>query len=102
MDPLGDLIAWAAPLGLVGLLALGAVERIAPVLPSYGLLVAIGIGAAEGLWPAPLAVLALTLGSAAASLSLYALVAALGEAMAQRFLQRSARLFGLSPVRLAH
>lgn len=101
MDPLGDVIAWAAPLGVAGLLAVGAMERIVPVLPSYGLLVAIGIGAADGLWPAPLAILAVTLGSTAASLSSYALAMALGEARAQRFLRWGARLLGLSPGRVA-
>lgn len=101
MDPLGDVIAWAAPLGLVGLLAVGATERVVPILPSYGLLVAIGIGAADGLWPVPLAILAVTLGSTAACLSCYGLVRALGEARAHRFLRRSARLFGVSPGRLA-
>lgn len=101
MDPLGDVIALAAPLGLVGLLSVGAMERIVPVLPSYGLLVAIGIGAADGLWPVPLAILAVTLGSTAACLSCYAFVRALGEARAHRFLRRSALLFGLSAGRLA-
>jgi membrane protein DedA with SNARE-associated domain len=94
-------MAWAAPLGVAGLLAVGAMERIVPVLPSYGLLVAIGIGAAEGQWPAPLAILAVTLGSTAACLSCYALVMALGEARAHRFLRWSARLLGLSPCRVA-
>jgi membrane protein DedA with SNARE-associated domain len=101
MDPLGDVIAWAAPLGLVGLLAVGAMERIVPVLPSYGLLVAIGIGAADGLWSVPLAILAVTLGSMAALLCCYGLVSALGEPRAQRVLRRSARLLGLSAGRLA-
>jgi membrane protein DedA with SNARE-associated domain len=101
MDPLGDVIAWAAPLGLAGLLAIGAMERIVPVLPSYGLLVAIGICAADGLWPVPLAILVVTLGSTAACLSCCALVRALGQARAERLLRRSTRLFGLSAGRLA-
>ncbi|MBB5696428.1 DedA family protein [Muricoccus pecuniae] len=101
MDPLGDLMAWAAPLGLAGLLAIGAVERIIPILPSYGLLVAIGIGAADGLWPAPLAILAVTLGGTAACLACYSIVMSMGEAMARRVLQWSARILGLSPGRVA-
>lgn len=102
MDPLGSLIEWVAPLGLAGLVAAGAMERIVPVLPSYGLLVAIGIGAADGLWPAPLAILAVTSGSTTACLACYALVAALGEARSHGFLRGSARLLGLPPHRLAH
>lgn len=101
MNPLGGLIAWAAPLGLAGLLAVGMAERIIPVLPSYGLLVAIGIGAAEGLWPAPPAIVAVTLGSTASCFAFYTLIRALGDGGSRRTLHGSARLFGLSPDRLA-
>jgi membrane protein DedA with SNARE-associated domain len=101
VDPLGSLIGWAAPLGLAGLLLIGAMERLIPVLPSYGLLVAIGIGAADGLWSVPLAILALTLGSTAGCLAWYALAVALGESRSHRFLRWNTRIFGLSPDRIA-
>ncbi|MBL6081703.1 VTT domain-containing protein [Belnapia sp. T18] len=102
MDPLGSLIEWAAPVGLPGLFAIGAMERIVPVLPSYGLLVAIGIGAADNLWPAPLAILAVTSGSTAAYCACYAVVTALGEARSRPLLHWSARLLGFPPDHHAH
>ncbi|WP_043361272.1 DedA family protein [Belnapia sp. F-4-1] len=101
MDPLGSFIEWAAPVGIAGLFAIGAMERVVPVLPSYGLLVAIGIGASDSLWPAPLAILAVTSGSTAACLACYALVTTLGEARSHRFLHGSARLLGFPPNRFA-
>jgi hypothetical protein len=45
-DPLAALIAWAAACGVAGLLGVTLLERLVPILPSYGLLVAIGIAAA--------------------------------------------------------
>ena len=48
VDPLSDLIAWVATCGAAGLLGVTLIERLLPILPSYGLLVAIGIAAAGG------------------------------------------------------
>ena len=101
MDPLGSFIEWAAPVGIAGLFAIGAMERVVPVLPSYGLLAAIGIGASDSLWPAPLAILAVTSGSTAACLACYALVTALGKARSHRFLRGSSRPLSVPPDRLA-
>lgn len=100
MDPLGSLILWAAPFGAIGLFAVAVSERLVPVVPSYGLLVAIGIGAADGLWSVPLAILAVTLGSVAGCLACYGLAAALGEARSFSLLRWSARLAGLPAARL--
>ena len=100
VDPLGNLIEWAAPLGLAGLFGVAVAERLVPVLPSYGLLVAIGIGAAGGLWPAPLAVVAVTFGSVLGCLAAYGIAMALGRAGATSMLRWSARLLGLPPARL--
>ena len=59
-DPLAALIAWAAACGVAGLLGVTLLERLVPILPSYGLLVAIGIAAAGGAWSVPTALVAST------------------------------------------
>ncbi|MFC4166887.1 DedA family protein [Teichococcus aestuarii] len=100
MDPLGSLVAWAAPLGFAGLFAAAASERLVPIMPSYGLLVAVGIGAGDGLWPVPLALSAVASGGVAGCLASYGLAAALGEARALALLHRGARLAGLPAARL--
>jgi membrane protein DedA with SNARE-associated domain len=48
MDPLGNLVEWIAIYGIFGLFAIGLAERFLPALPSYGVLVAIGIAADDG------------------------------------------------------
>jgi len=45
----------AAACGVTGLLGVTLLERLVPILPSYGLLVAIGIAAAGGAWSVPTA-----------------------------------------------
>ncbi|WP_254020299.1 hypothetical protein [Mesorhizobium escarrei] len=57
MDPLGSIIGWSAAYGAAGLFLIAMVERAVPVIPSYGLLVAIGISAGEGAWSIPVALL---------------------------------------------
>lgn len=101
MDPLGNLIAWAAGYGIAGLLGVALFERLVPMLPSYGFLVAVGIGAAEGGWSVPMALLVTMTGSLAGCFAYYALAAAIGEARSIAFFTRFARLFGVSPARVA-
>ena len=55
LDPLGSLIDWIATYGIFGLFAIGLAERFIPALPSYGVLVAIGIAAVDGAWSIPVA-----------------------------------------------
>ncbi|WP_120010170.1 DedA family protein [Teichococcus vastitatis] len=100
MDPLGSLVAWAAPLGFAGLFAAAASERLIPVMPSYGLLVAVGIGAGDCLWSVPLALSAVTSGGVAGSLATDGLAAALGEVRSLALLRRGAHLAGLPAARL--
>lgn len=100
MDPLKDVINWIAAYGIFGLVAIGVAERFVPVLPSYGLLVAIGIATAAGDWSVGTAVLGTVAGSLAGSLALYCLAFALGEARSYRFLIGSGRLLGLSSTRV--
>ncbi|CCV13960.1 hypothetical protein [Mesorhizobium sp. STM 4661] len=47
-DPIGAVMAWISVYGLIGLFAVALSERFVPVLPSYGLLLAVGIAAADG------------------------------------------------------
>lgn len=100
MDPLGTLIAWIAEYGLIGLVAIGVAERFVPVLPSYGLLVAIGIAAAGGTWSVEAAMTATVVGSLVGCLALYWLALALGEVRAYRMLDWIGRLGGMSASRV--
>lgn len=99
-DPLSALIASVATCGAFGLLAVTLLERLVPILPSYGLLVAIGIAAAGGAWSVPAALVASTLGGFAGCLAFYLLMIALGEARSVVVVKWTARLFGLPLVRL--
>lgn len=100
MDPLGVLMTCVATYGVVGLFALGLAERFVPILPSYGVLVAIGIAAAEGAWPVTSAVAATMGGSVAGCLLLYGIAAALSEDRSQRLLTAVGRLAGMSSKRV--
>jgi len=100
MDPLGVLVAWIAGYGIVGLVAIGVAERFVPVLPSYGVLVAIGIAAADGLWSVTAAVAGTVVGGLAGCLLLYGIALALGEKKSYHLLDRVGRLAGMSAIRV--
>lgn len=100
MDPLGTLIDWIAMYGVIGLFAIGVAERFMPLLPSYGVLVAIGIAAANGSWSVTVAVAGTAMGSLAGCLLLYGLAIALGEDRAYGLLKGIGRLAGMSASRL--
>ena len=99
-DPLATLLSSTVACGAAGLLALTMLERLVPVLPSYGLLVAIGIAAAEGAWSLPTALSASTAGGFVGCLAFYALASAMGEARSAGVVRWTGRLAGLSPSRL--
>jgi membrane protein DedA with SNARE-associated domain len=61
-DPVGAVMAWIGAYGLVGLFAVALAERFVPVIPSYGLLLAVGIGAEDGAWSLPAAFLSTAAG----------------------------------------
>ncbi|WP_280525493.1 DedA family protein [Acuticoccus sediminis] len=67
------------------------IERLVPVLPSYAVLVVIGIAAAEGHFSLPAALLLSTVGTVLGCLPLYAL----GEARARNLLERFGRYIGV-------
>ena len=100
MDPLGDLMPWFAACGLAGLLGITLFERLLPILPSYGLLVAVGVAVGEGYWSLPLALALTILGSFAGSVLFYGLGRGLGEDRAGALLRRSAGFFGMAPARV--
>lgn len=96
MDPLAHLIQIATPFGLCGLLAAALFERLLPIVPSYALLVAVGIGSEGGAWSLPLAWIATTLGGLVGCVLLYALAGSLGEER----LRQGARWCGVSPTQV--
>jgi phosphatidylethanolamine/phosphatidyl-N-methylethanolamine N-methyltransferase len=100
MDPLGDLMPWIAACSLAGLLGITLFERLLPVLPSYGLLVAVGVAVNEGYWSWPMALALSVAGSFAGSVLFYGLGWGLGEARAGALLRRSAGFFGMAPARI--
>lgn len=85
MDPLGYLVDWIAIYGIFGLFAIGLAERFMPALPSYGVLVAIGIAADDEVWSVHTAVVSTTLGSSIGAFGLYLLARAVGKSGLRRF-----------------
>lgn len=99
-DPISAVMVWVGAYGLVSLFAVALAERFVPLLPSYGLLLAVGIGAAEGAWSLSSATLTTIIGSFLGCAASFYAVRALGEARSTRFLNRAGRLFGMSPDRI--
>ncbi|MCM5553353.1 VTT domain-containing protein [Pleomorphomonas sp. NRK KF1] len=97
MDPIGAIVPWIAGCEAVTLIGATLLERFFPFLPSFGVLVIIGIAAAEGHVSVPTALALCTIGSVIGCIPAYAIGAALGETRAVRLLERSARAAGLSP-----
>lgn len=91
-DPLGDILLFAAPLGLAGVFLMALLERIVPILPSHGLYAAIGVAAAEGAWGLPAAIIMSVLGSGGGAFATYRvgirIAAGKGRAMRIRGLLR--------------
>ncbi|WP_037086817.1 DedA family protein [Neorhizobium vignae] len=100
MDPLANLVDWIAVYGIFGLFAIGLAERFLPALPSYGVLVAIGIAAEDDVWALHTAVIATTVGSFLGALGLYLLVRAVGKKRSAAFLYSVGGWVGLSQPRI--
>lgn len=100
MDPLSSLIEWISLYGVIGLLALGIFERFVPIVPSYGVLVAIGIAADERVWSVWTAVFGSVAGSLLGSLALYWLTLHLSEERVHRMLLWVGRMTGISAPRI--
>ncbi len=99
-DPVGAVMAWISPYALIGLFAVALAERFVPVIPSYGLLLAAGIGAAEGAWSLPAAFLATAAGSMVGCAGWFYAVRRLGDARSTRLLNGAGRFFGMSADRV--
>lgn len=96
VDPLSDLVTSIAAWGCMGLFGIALLERLVPILPSYGLLVAIGVAAAGDAWSLAAALLWSTVGGLAGCLSSYSVGAALGEKRSSAAIRWTSRLAGLS------
>lgn len=100
MDPLSSLIEWIAIYGIFGLLALGIFERFVPVLPSYGVLVALGIAADEGAWSFPVALGGSVFGSMLGCMLWYWFTLSLSEERIHRLLIWIGKMTGISAARI--
>ncbi|MBB4215206.1 membrane protein DedA with SNARE-associated domain [Rhizobium sp. BK212] len=96
-DPLAALIPLIAAFGVMTPMIATFLERFVPVLPSYAVLVVIGVAAADGSFSLPAALALSLVGSTLGCLSLYLLGRAVGERRSRRFIEGAARLIGISP-----
>jgi len=96
-DPVADVMTWISAYGLMGLFAIALVERFVPVVPSYGLLLAVGIAAVDGRWSVLTAFLSTVTGSVFGCAACFYAVTSLGEARSAHFVHRAGCFFGLSP-----
>lgn len=99
-DPVGTVMAWISAFGIIGLLAVALTERFVPMMPSYGLLLAVGIAAADGTWSLASAFLATTTGSLLGCTLCFFAFRALGDTRSRRLVYSAGRLFGLSTTRI--
>lgn len=99
-DPVGAIMTWIGAYGLVGLFAVALAERFVPIIPSYGLLLTVGISAADGAWPLPAAFLSTVAGSMFGCAAVFYALRRLGAARSTRLLNRAGRLFGMSVDRI--
>ncbi|MFB4375029.1 VTT domain-containing protein [Agrobacterium sp. CR_3] len=100
MDPLGYLVEWIAIYGIFGLFAIGFAERFLPALPSYGVLVAIGVAADDDVWSLHTAVVGTTIGSSIGAFGLYLLARGVGKKRTTALLYFVGRWIGLSQPRI--
>jgi len=101
-DPVADVMTWISAYGLMGLFAIALLERFVPVVPSYGLLLAVGIAAVDGTWSVLTAFLATVTGSVLGCAACFHAVARLGETRSAHFVQGAGRFFGMTPDSIEH
>jgi membrane protein DedA with SNARE-associated domain len=100
MDPLGDILPWIATWGVFALIGVMLVERLVPILPSYAMLVAVGIAVGDGYLSIATALAGTVLGSLIGCLLLYATVLLLGEERSLAFVRRVGRACGVKAERV--
>ena len=71
-----------------------------PVIPSYGLLLAVGIAAAEGTWSLSIAFLVTVTGNTLGATLCFYIFRGLSELRSRRLLNKLGRLFGMSADRI--
>ncbi|WP_064697413.1 DedA family protein [Rhizobium aegyptiacum] len=96
-DPLAVLIPIVTACGIATPMIATFLERLIPVLPSYVLLVLIGVAAAHGTFSLPTAVVFSLIGSVVGCLCFYAVGRSLGERRWRRCAEELARIFRVSP-----
>ncbi len=101
MDVVAGFTEWASAYGLFGIFLVATAERFVPVLPSTGFLLAIGMGAATGAWSLPMVIVASASGSLIGCAVWYFAASRIGEERSARMLVQVARVFGISPNRVA-
>lgn len=99
-DPVSSIMAWISTYGLLGLFAVALAERFLPIIPSYGLLLAVGLAAFDGSWSLSSAFLTTVTGSTLGCITWFHSIRRLGEVRSTALLHRTSRLFGLSPGRI--
>lgn len=99
-DPVGAVMAWISAYGLSAIFVAALAERFLPILPSYGLFLAVGIGAANGAWSLPAAFLSTVAGSMIGYAAWFYAVRGVGDAQSTRLLNRAGSVFGLSSDRI--
>ncbi|SFB61700.1 membrane protein DedA, SNARE-associated domain [Rhizobium sp. NFR07] len=100
IDPIGVVMRWISIYGLIGLFVAALAERFVPVIPSYGLLLSVGISASDGSWPMPAAIAATSIGSFCGCAACFYCVRALGSERAMRVLLSASGWFGVSADRI--
>ncbi|NKN37306.1 membrane-associated protein [Agrobacterium sp. a22-2] len=99
LDPVAEIIVWVSGFGLLGLFVAALSERLIPILPSHGLYLAIGVGAAEGAWSLAGAWLVTSVGSAVGLAATFCIVTSLGYQRMMRLLRRISQLLRIAPAR---
>ena len=99
-DPVSTITAWLSAYGLIALFAITFAERFVPVIPSYGLLLAVGIAAAEGTWSLSIAFLVTVTGNTLGATLCFYIFRGLSELRSRRLLNKLGRLFGMSADRI--
>jgi len=91
------LAHWLATGGVAGLVALMALERFIPIIPSYVTLVLIGLISARGIWAWPMAAAASCLGSLIGCIIWFRLGRLVPADRVDRWIARRGRFIGLTP-----
>lgn len=99
-DPV-SVTVWISAYGLIALFAVALMERFVPVIPSFGLLLAVGFAAAEGTWPLAVAFLVTVAGNILGAIVCFYIFKRLDEASSASLLNKSGRLFGVPAVRIS-